>query len=55
MNDDYKEVYFAYCETCVNYKHEPDPDDDNIDVCNECLNEPYRLYSHKPMNYKPVE
>lgn len=43
-----KEVFFdQYCPTCV-HKDEPETDD----VCNECLNEPGRQYTHKPLNYK---
>lgn len=47
-NDDYKEVYFhKYCPKCK-YK-----DVEEIkDPCNECLGEPYNLYSHKPVKFK---
>lgn len=46
-----KEVDYAqYCPTCVNAnkKGEDDP-------CDDCLAEPARLYSHKPVNYKEKE
>lgn len=43
-----KEVFYdVYCSTCVR----KDADDDN-DICNECLNEPGRMYSHKPVKYE---
>lgn len=48
----YKEVYFnEYCPTCKHKKvenglwYEDDP-------CNECLDNPTNLYSHKPVNYE---
>lgn len=47
MEDSYKIVHFGeYCKTCEHYtkKEEEDP-------CDECLNEPANLYSHKPVNY----
>lgn len=49
MNDhEYKEVYFnQYCKTC---KHKDVKDTD--DPCNECLDEPINLYSHKPVKYE---
>lgn len=46
MEDQYKEVYFTYCNTC---KHRNLPQAD--DPCHECLGEPVNLYSHKPVNY----
>lgn len=46
----YKEVYFTYCETCVN-KDTPEAED----PCRDCLNEPVNLYSHKPVKYTEKE
>jgi hypothetical protein len=48
MNEGYKEVYFhEYCKTCVN------GDCSNSDEpCNECLDNPINLYSHKPVKYE---
>lgn len=48
VNNDFKEVCFnEYCKTCEHEKvkdiHEP---------CNECLDNPVNLHSHKPVNYK---
>lgn len=44
----YKEVYFhEYCKTCVN------GDCSNVDEpCNECLDNPLNLYTHKPVKYE---
>ena len=48
MNEGYKEVYFdQYCKTC---KHKEKKD--NEEPCDECLDNPINLYSHKPVNYK---
>lgn len=48
MNDHYKEVYFdQYCGSC---KHRDDPNDS--EVCNDCLYEPARIDTHKPLNYE---
>ena len=44
----FKEVYFdKYCEKCEyrDAKEEDDP-------CYDCLGEPVREYSHKPVNFK---
>lgn len=47
MEDIYKEVYFdQYCKTC---KHEKTKEED--DPCDECLNEPVNLFSHKPAKW----
>ena len=44
----YKEVYFnQYCKTCAHKDLAEDSD-----PCHECLNEPAREYSHKPLNYR---
>lgn len=43
-----KEVYFdKYCKSC---KHSSVAEDSN--PCNECLSEPARVYSHKPIRYE---
>lgn len=48
MQENWKEVYFdEYCPTC---KHKWQKDYE--DPCNECLNNPMNLYSHKPVNWK---
>jgi len=48
MNEGYKEVYFhEHCKTCVNC------DCSNSDEpCNECLDNPINLHSHKPIKYE---
>lgn len=44
----YKEVFFdKYCKTCE-YKELSEEDE----KCNECLNNPVNLYSHRPVNWK---
>lgn len=49
IEHEYKEVYFhQYCESCE-FKDLKD----HQDPCNECLDEPTNLHSHKPVNYKP--
>lgn len=46
MNDE-KEVYFdEYCKTCKHSKTE-----EFKDPCNDCLENPYNINSHKPVNY----
>jgi len=47
LND--KEVYFSkYCKTCkYRFKKE------NLDPCEECLENPSNKGSHKPLNYIP--
>ena len=46
MNDK-KEVYFdAYCKKCKYSKTE-----EFKDPCNDCLDNPYNINSHKPVNY----
>lgn len=48
MNENYKEVYFdQYCKKC---KHEKD--DEQSGPCDECLDNPVNLYSHKPINFE---
>ncbi len=48
MDDNYKEVYFdIYCKTC---KHR---DKKEVETpCDDCLNEPINLYSHRPVCWK---
>ena len=51
LDNEYKEVYFhKYCEKCK-YKDV----DDVKDPCNECLDEPANLYSHKPVKFVSME
>ena len=51
MNDaGYKEVYFKYCELCKYYEF-----DASEYPCDECMNNPTNLYSHKPINFEEVE
>lgn len=46
--DNYKEVYFhKYCETCE-YKDTPEKDE----PCSECLENPMKINSHKPVKYE---
>lgn len=43
-----KEVYYhEYCETC---KHKDSSDHEH--PCNECLENPTNMHSHKPVNYE---
>ena len=51
MENSYKEVYFdQYCKTC---KHKELPEDK--DPCDDCLNEPVNIYSHKPVKWEKDE
>lgn len=53
MEENYKFVKFdEYCKTCV-YKN--DEESDPYLKCNDCLNEPARINSQKPLNYKKAE
>lgn len=46
--DDYKEVYFdKYCKTCKHTKKK-----DTEEPCDECLDNPINLHSHKPVNWE---
>lgn len=48
MDERYKEVYFhQYCETC---KHKDK--EENEFPCDECLDSPLNLYSHKPTRWE---
>lgn len=54
MEFPYKEVYFCdYCETCEHFKQVFT--DKEEDICNDCLNNPANVYSHKPLRYKRKE
>ena len=47
MDDEYKEVYYhKYCKTCK-YSKVKDTDE----PCDECLDNPVNLNSHKPVNW----
>ena len=48
MTEGMKEVYYdKYCNTCefMNKREDEEP-------CDECLNEPGRMNSHKPLKYE---
>ena len=48
MINDLKFVHYNdYCPTCEHYSEE-----ESSDACNECLNNPVNVNSHKPVNYK---
>ena len=48
VSNDFKEVYFdEYCKTCEHEKVK-----DINEPCNECLDNPVNLHSHKPVNYE---
>lgn len=48
MEENMKIVRFdMYCKSCKHKSKE-----DYEDPCNECLHEPARQYSHKPINYE---
>ena len=48
MENSYKEVYFGeYCKTC---KHFGKMDCEK--PCDECLNEPFNVDSHKPVRWE---
>lgn len=48
IDHEYKEV--LYCDYCEKCKHKDVKDTDN--PCNECLDEPINLYSHKPVKFE---
>ena len=51
MEDIYKEVYFEeYCKNCKYWEKK-----ENEEPCDECLENPVNLYSHKPVNYEEKE
>lgn len=48
MDKEYKEVFFhQYCKTCEHEKVA-----ENKNPCEECLDNPTNLDSHKPINWK---
>lgn len=48
MEDIYKEVDFnTYCKTCKHFLKE-----EWEEPCDDCLEEPSRLYSHKPVKWE---
>lgn len=49
MDESYKEVYFGeYCKTCK-WKDKLEQED----PCDECLNNPVNVHSHKPVCWEP--
>ncbi len=51
MENNYKEVlYHKYCRNCEHWDIL-----DGDDPCDECLDNPVNLYSHKPIHYKEKE
>ena len=64
----YKEVYFhSYCNTCKHKNVNASPYDGKVidsveedtvkcadNVCDDCLSEPCRVNSHKPVRYEPA-
>lgn len=51
MEYEYKEVYFhEYCKTCK-YRDVSDVKD----PCNECLDHPANLHSHKPVMWEEAD
>lgn len=50
IDEDYQEVYFdEYCPKC---KHVDVDDTKSGEPCDECLDNPMNLYSHKPVNFE---
>lgn len=48
--EEYKIVKFdQYCKTC---KHWKENDEGHEYPCNECLENPTNLYSHRPVNWE---
>lgn len=48
MEEGYKMVYFGqYCKTCKHYQLA-----ENEDPCDECLENPVNLWSHKPVKWE---
>lgn len=51
MEEFYSEVFFdVYCPTCKHRKL-----DGTEEPCNECLDNPTNLYSHKPVKFEEDE
>ena len=59
MQEGYKEVYFhAYCKNCKHYDKDKKCYEENkkhTNTCEECLSEPIKLYSHKPVKWEAKE
>lgn len=50
-DQEYKEVYFnQYCQKCKHHELK-----DEQEPCNECLDYPINLYSHKPVKFEDKE
>lgn len=50
IDEEYEEVYFHdYCPKCKYLKVD---DTKGKEPCNECLDNPVNLYSHKPVNFE---
>ena len=46
--NDYKEVYFGnFCKKCKHFDVK-----DNEEPCEECLDNPINLHSHKPVKFE---
>lgn len=51
MEGDFKIVHYdEYCKTCVNKDKK-----ESEDPCYDCLNEPGRVDSHRPVHYEEKE
>lgn len=50
MENKTKEVYFAFCTTCIHKDKS-----EHEEPCNECLQVFYRPDSHKPIYYESEE
>lgn len=50
-NEGYKEVYYhEYCTECKHALLDP-----HAEPCNECLDNPVNLYTHKPVKFEEKE
>lgn len=53
MDENWKHVDFAkYCPLCI---HKDAEESDPYQKCNDCLAEPARINSSKPVNFKEAE
>ena len=51
-NENWKEVdFYTYCAKCK-HKDEVQTDVEESIECHDCLNDPCRLYTCKPLNYE---
>lgn len=51
--NEYKEVFYhEYCKKCKYWEEKYDWE---TSVCEECLDEPINLYSHRPVRYEAKE